>query len=177
MVGVDPGGSAFHAAVLRVERGEEHLDVHSVVVDQRLTMLRSGTLGVLHTKMIELMIGLESVGTDIAVFCEEPVVAGARNLQSSLKIAQTVGAIMAATTLYTPRCYLVPVSKWKKAVVGHGNASKSEVALWLNRVYPPYAACCGANQDLIDACCLVRYGLGVLDDAALVSTIGHAGQL
>lgn len=87
-------------------------------------------------------------------FVEEPVVAGARNLRSSLQIAQVSGAILA-----TPiNSYLVPVSTWKKEVVGKGNASKDEVAEWLLLNRPELYELTGGKQDHIDATCIRLYG-------------------
>ena len=92
----------------------------------------------------------------VTIYCEEPVVAGARNLRSTILIAETVGMILGV------RAYvrLVPVSSWKKATVGKGNATKEEVANWLQREYPDYAQACG-NQDLVDAAAIYLYGRSV----------------
>lgn len=87
-------------------------------------------------------------------FIEEPVVAGARNLRSSLQIAQVAGAIMAAPI----DSYLVPVSSWKKEVVGKGNANKEQVSEWLKDNHPYLYSITGGKQDFVDATCIRLYG-------------------
>lgn len=118
--------------------------------------------------MMHVVLDSAAAGDNIYVFVEAPLVAGARNIRTSLKMAMAVGAIVSGVTRYTFRCYLVPVSKWKMATIGTGNASKDQVALWLNQVHPTYAGLCGVSQDLIDAACIARYGLGIVNDSTLV---------
>jgi Holliday junction resolvasome RuvABC endonuclease subunit len=89
------------------------------------------------------------------IYVEEPVVAGPRNLRSTLLIAETVGALMGDLRALVT---LVPVTSWKKGTTGHGNATKSDVALWLKSTYPDYDAKCAGDQDLIDAVCIALYG-------------------
>lgn len=88
------------------------------------------------------------------IYCEEPVVAGARNLRSTILIAETAGMILGMRA----RTVLVPVSSWKKSTVGKGNATKDEVAQWLREEHPGYASHCHGNQDLTDAAALCIYG-------------------
>lgn len=90
-------------------------------------------------------------GADTYAFVEEPVVAGARNLRTSLRIAQISGAVLSAIN-----GELVPVSTWKKAIVGKGNAKKEEVKAWL-KTQPEYDMAF-SSQDWIDATCLRLYG-------------------
>ena len=91
---------------------------------------------------------------DPIFFIEEAVVAGPRNIRSTIKCAETVGMLL---SLPFPT-YLVEISKWKKNTVGNGNAGKSDVADWLREAHPDYAAHCGRNQDLIDAAAIYVYG-------------------
>lgn len=91
------------------------------------------------------------------LFCEEAVVAGARNLRTSLQISQTVGVVLASTAL----SYLVPVSTWKIETVGKGNADKSSVMNWLRVGYSGYFASCDGNQDIADAAAIAIYGRDV----------------
>jgi Holliday junction resolvasome RuvABC endonuclease subunit len=88
------------------------------------------------------------------VFLEAAVVAGARNIQSTIKVAQTIGAVM--TVL--PGVRQVAISSWKMATVGNGSASKDQVRDWLNRTHPDLALLCDGNQDLYDATCIALYG-------------------
>lgn len=91
---------------------------------------------------------------DWYAFIEEPVVAGARNLRTSLQIAQIAGVVMTKVSKFT----LVPVATWKKAVVGKGNASKDDVAEWLRVKRPELYERTAGIQDKIDANCIRLYG-------------------
>jgi len=91
---------------------------------------------------------------DPRIFCEEPVVAGARNLRSTILVAETVGVVLALDA----RVYLVPVSSWKKSTIGRGNATKDEVREWLQSSHPQYAQQCGVDQDLTDAAAIYLHG-------------------
>src|SRR5512139_3457164 len=75
---------------------------------------------------------------DPVIYCEEPVVAGVRNLRSTILIAETVGMILCLNA----QVHLVPVSSWKKYTVGKGNATKDDVTEWLKREHPTYASYC-----------------------------------
>ena len=88
------------------------------------------------------------------VWVEAPLVAGVKNLQSSLKVAQSTGVVQAA--LYNVR--QVAVSSWKKHTVGSGNADKNGVREWVQENHPQVYALLGHSQDLIDAYCIARYG-------------------
>lgn len=103
---------------------------------------------------------LDEVGP-AAVFIEEPVVAGARNLRSSLLIAQVCGAVLVAAGMERV-VRLTPVSSWKKETVGNGNAGKQDVRDWLDAAHPQVAAVCGHDQDLYDATCVALHGQGLL---------------
>lgn len=129
-----------------------------------------------NTELLELRRMLEYVlkyDDDPVIYCEEPVVAGARNLRSTILVAETVGVILALNA----RVYLVPVSSWKKATVGNGNASKDDVTVWLMREHPTYASECRdtqqrESQDLRDAAAIYLYGRD-LDSSARVLQHHH----
>lgn len=99
---------------------------------------------------------------DPVLYCEEPVVAGARNLRSTILVAETVGMILALNA----RVNMVPVSSWKKGTVGNGNATKDQVTEWLKREHSGYASYCRdtqqrESQDLRDAAAIYIYGRGL----------------
>lgn len=91
------------------------------------------------------------------IYCEEPVLAGARNIRSTILVAETVGMILSLNA----EVRVVPVSSWKKATVGNGNATKDDVTRWLNREHPEYAGHCRESQDLRDAAAIFIYGRSV----------------
>jgi hypothetical protein len=78
-----------------------------------------------------------------------------QNAQTCVRLAMTVGAVLARwdPALTT----LVDIPVWKQQVVGHGHAVKGDVARWLAGSHPDLAALC-ASQDLVDAACIALYG-------------------
>lgn len=94
----------------------------------------------------------------LTVFIEEPVLAGVRNIRTTIQIAETVGAVLSVRF----PTYLVPVPSWKKDTIGKGNASKDQIRDWLTAEHPRYAALCGGSQDLVDAACICLYGQSVV---------------
>ena len=88
------------------------------------------------------------------LYVEAPVVAGARNLQATIGIAETVGMVLSLGYPAT----LVPISTWKKAVVGSGNAKKEDVEAW-------YKSTGGTlkGQDFYDAAAIRAYGVQDMD--------------
>lgn len=175
VIGIDPGIAGFHVAAVHVE--DDALLLMRVASKTDRFQIPSALLSYLFEQTTATMTTVRSQWPDDRgyVFIEEPPVAGARNLRTALKLAQAVGAIVASVTGSYTRCYFVPVATWKKATVGKGNATKQEVALWLSRLHPSYAAQCDGSQDLTDACCIARYGIGVVADATVVRAIGSTG--
>lgn len=94
-------------------------------------------------------------------FVEAPVLAGVRNIQSTIKIAQTSGLVQSVLA----RTHETAVSSWKKGTVGSGNATKTQVRDWLDATYPEIAWMCRGNQDLYDAACIALYGVTQLEAA------------
>lgn len=101
---------------------------------------------------------------DDAVFVEAPVVAGARNIQSTVKQAYINGIIQASVGVRNATCVLVSPSTWKQTAAGGGRASKEEVAqhvdLTLQETHPHFAARLQAanDQDLYDATAICLHG-------------------
>lgn len=177
VIGIDAGTASMHAAIVHTE--DDALVLARVLARTDKYQLPTAVLATLfrRTRGVLDETAEHWPGDEPVVFIEEPLVAGARNIRSGLKLAEAVGVIIAAVSCYTDRCYLVPVASWKKGTVGNGSASKQDVALWLSQYHPSYAAHCDGSQDLADACCIARYGVGVVADSALVRTIGSAVEL
>jgi Holliday junction resolvasome RuvABC endonuclease subunit len=91
------------------------------------------------------------------VFVEEPPLAGSRNI----RVFAALNQVFSVALSQAPNAYHVEVGTWKKEVVGKGNATKDDVAHWLNDHHPVYAALCG-DQNHIDAACIALYGRAVL---------------
>lgn len=89
------------------------------------------------------------------VYIEEPPLAGSRNLRVFLHLSQSSGVLASYGTDYTN---FVEVSKWKKHVVGRGNATKPDVAKWLEKNHKNLFDQCGGDQNFVDATCIALYG-------------------
>lgn len=85
---------------------------------------------------------------------EEPPLAGIRNVRTLVQLNQTAGAL----AITSAPAFFVPVSSWKKQIVGKGNASKEEVSAFLKNEYPRHFDSCQENQNLVDAVCIALYG-------------------
>jgi Holliday junction resolvasome RuvABC endonuclease subunit len=88
------------------------------------------------------------------VWVEAPVLAGARDIQATISVAQMSGVVHAAL----PEAHQVAVASWKKRTIGNGNADKDSVREWIDRVHPELTPLCRGNQDLYDAACIALYG-------------------
>lgn len=91
------------------------------------------------------------------VYVESPVLAGVRNIQSTIKVAAAYGAVLAAINAAHATAIETPVSLWKVATVGRGNASKLDVSDWLYAQHPDHHRECDGDQDLIDATCIALF--------------------
>lgn len=107
------------------------------------------------------------VGHGDTVFCEEPPLAGTRNIRTFMSLSQ----ISTIPLLSGARCVMVPVATWKKHVVGHGNATKPDVDVWLATNHPCMHAKC-ADQNDVDAACLYLYGRTVIDALSFKDELG-----
>jgi Holliday junction resolvasome RuvABC endonuclease subunit len=154
IIGVDPGlrkvtlacseGMRTHIQVARSERWRELNEIRDEI---RLLMARWAQV--------------EKIDR---IYLEEPVVAGARNLRATIGIAETAGVVLSLGIPVT----LVPVSSWKKAVIGSGRASKEDVAEWFTRTYPEAPG----HQDIYDATAILHYGDQDMDLADRVRSGG-----
>lgn len=97
------------------------------------------------------------------VAVESPIVGASRNYRTGIGLAMMAGALTAAAGAAGAQVVLVAPSAWKKQVVGRGNASKDEVAEWLEREQPVRHGRCDADQDLIDATCISLYAAALLE--------------
>lgn len=109
----------------------------------------------------ELVVFVQSqIYPEDKVYVEAPVLAGARNIQSTIKVAAAYGAVLAAINGQHAQAFEVPVSSWKLATVGKGNASKDDVSAWLHAQHPHVYTECAGDQDLMDAACVALFAQG-----------------
>ena len=106
------------------------------------------------------------------VFMEAPVVAGARNIQSTIKQAMVSGALQTAVSEWGEPAVLVAVSSWKAGVGMGGNAGKQRVREWLADAQPGLSTMCAYDQDLIDASCVALYGAELMERASGMDAMG-----
>lgn len=99
---------------------------------------------------------------EFVLFIEQPLV-GRGGVHTTLVLAQSAApVVLSALSCGSNGVYDVNVGTWKKAIVGHGNASKDEVGEWLRDNRPSIYELTEGDQDLIDASCIWLYGQGVL---------------
>jgi Holliday junction resolvasome RuvABC endonuclease subunit len=106
------------------------------------------------------MAGLHQVDQ---VWIEDTLVGN--NKKYSIKLTEVRGAVMAALALHAD-VRLVNVATWKAQVVGDGHASKDAVRDYIHVTHSDYAALCGSNQDLYDACCISLHGQQIRERAS-----------
>jgi len=97
---------------------------------------------------------LPSTNESKVAFIEGTVVAGARNLQSTIKQAYVSGPIQACLLINGYDVSLVPIGTWKKLTVGTGNATKEQVSEFVRLRWPAVHASAGGNQDILDSCAI-----------------------
>jgi len=114
-------------------------------------------------KVMARLLTQNNYGPDDYVFLEQPVVAGARNIMSTLKQSYVNGVIQEVIVSYGRPCIHVPISTWKKVAAGSGSASKEDVAAAIGGRYPNLIEAFGGDQDLYDATGLCIYGRYVVE--------------
>jgi Holliday junction resolvasome RuvABC endonuclease subunit len=92
------------------------------------------------------------------VYMEASLVAGARNLQSTIKQAYLNGALQGVICATGATCHLVPPTTWKKVATGSGRATKEDVAATISTLRPDFFEQVAGNQDLLDAAAIHIYG-------------------
>lgn len=98
-----------------------------------------------------------------SVWIEDTLVGN--NVKYSIQLTEVRGAVMAALAMHMD-VRTVNVATWKKEVVGDGHANKDSVRDYIHVTHPDYAALCGSDQDLYDACCISLYGRQITERAS-----------
>lgn len=97
-------------------------------------------------------------GARRVAWIEAPVVAGARNIQSTIKQSYINGIVQAVFVQAGFEVYHVAVSTWKMVVCGNGRADKSVVGSTIRAKWPVVHNGCNGDQDLHDAAAICLYG-------------------
>lgn len=153
IVGIDLNSRSVAMALrpMGQDDGPWSVRKHTVKVTKYATLDRAAVLGELYGFVVT------HVFPEDIVYVESPVLAGARNIQSTIKVAAAYGAVLAAVNAAHARAVEVAVSSWKLATVGRGNASKDDVGDWLHVQHPSVHTECAGDQDLMDAACIALY--------------------
>lgn len=102
-----------------------------------------------------------SAGFEVYFFIEEPVVgAGARATiaQATIRGGILIGARRGGAT----EIHHVNNSRWKKKIVGKGNATKPQIKEHMHKTWPVIYDLADGDQDVLDAAGINAYGEGVL---------------
>lgn len=81
------------------------------------------------------------------------------NRKYSIRLAQMMGACLAALAEKGDHILLANVGHWKKEVLGNGHADKVAIRSYVNEMSMAYSALCGDDQDQFDAACIGYYGV------------------
>lgn len=105
-----------------------------------------------------------------STWVESPIMGMSRNAQTMASMSMMAGVLLYACEAGESKSTLIAPSTWKKEVIGRGNATKDDAALWLKANSPQSFALCMVNgrldQDLVDATCIAVAGLmGEADEA------------
>jgi len=94
------------------------------------------------------------------------------NKKYSIKLSQTMGAVLSEIYRSHDKIFTVNVSTWKKEVIGSGHASKEDIQSYLYSRDSAYAVLCGNDQDRFDAACIGYYGVLIANRAGAMADSG-----
>ena len=100
----------------------------------------------------------------IGVFIEAPTLVGRAGAKALIPQAQVNGALLVAASSVSQVVVIenVPITQWKKQIVGNGNANKSQIAAWCKRYWTDAYALADGTQDFYDAAGINRFGDNVM---------------
>lgn len=150
IVGIDLNSRSVAMVGFPTKPDDMHPFWHKYTVPTKL-MDRAEICGLLYADVVK------NVFPEDQVYVEAPVLAGVKNVQSTIKVAAAYGAVLAAINSTRAVTHEVPVALWKVATVGKGNASKDDVGDWLHVQHPSVHRECAGDQDLMDAACIALY--------------------
>jgi len=119
---------------------------------------------------------LVRAGYDVHMFVESPISASRGGVGSMMPQAKVSGAAQAGALDVNVRTMMQADNKrWKKVIVGNGNASKDMIAAWVEENHPHVFKKADGLQDLLDAFCIALYGQQVIERAEQTTEgIDHA---
>ena len=99
-------------------------------------------------------------------FLEEPL--SYMGIKTAIALAQVSGALKGGAFAARSEVVMVNNQVWKKIVVGQGNASKEQIAAWVQENYSRLYDRYGGDQDVCDAICIAHYGLAIMNRRELL---------
>ena len=85
-----------------------------------------------------------------------------QNFKTSQAIAESIGNVKLLCKLNKIPFKMVPITSWKKEVVGKGNAKKEDVKDYVVKTFEISSDC---KQDIYDAYCIGLYGVRFQENA------------
>lgn len=108
-------------------------------------------------RWVETLVKLYGRQDDVAVGIEEPVLGlrGRATANGTLPLAKVHGALLVGAQR-AGASFVLPINnkRWKKRIVGNGNAGKPMVNTWVKRHWPALWTEAKGRQDSCDAACI-----------------------
>ena len=98
----------------------------------------------------------------VSCVIESPILGGSLNASTAVQMGITAGALSVTLNQHNVRNIFVPSARWKKEVVGKGNAKKEEVMAWAVERWPDQEF---KTQDQADALAMAVYAAWREDNA------------
>lgn len=153
ITGVDP--SSRKLAIVTTF-GDDTLEPEMLTID--LPQDHTEGCGLAFRLFFEYISGLkERTGHTPFVFLERPLM-GKFNPLATIVQCFVSGAVQSACCEALVPVILVQNKSWKKNVVGNGNATKPQIAMWVQDNWAEVYDLAGKDQDLLDAAGINRHG-------------------
>lgn len=150
-IGVDPAGTRLHAVVIR---GDGFSLATRQLPSEAVVRVVAADRWI-----YSLVKQYRRDGASVVVAVEEPVLGlrGRAGANATLPNAKVHGALLASAM--RAKAVVIPVNnmRWKKVVVGKGNAGKPQIAAFVKRTWPKLYIEAKGVQDFMDASCIARY--------------------
>lgn len=148
IVGVDPAARRLDAVVLYAD-GSYRLHKRTMPTDivERCVAAQ---------RWLETIVKEELKNDVVVVGVEEPVLGlqGRATANGTLPLAKVHGALLAGA--HRAGATVLPINnkRWKRRIVGNGNAKKPEINTWVRRHWRVLWRECKGRQDTCDAACI-----------------------
>lgn len=149
IVGVDPAARRLDAVVLREDGGYtlHKRTMPTDIVERCVTAQRW---------LEDIVKDCLRQDPDVRVGVEEPVLgmSGRATGNGSLPVAKVHGALLAGGHRAGGKVYPINNRRWKRRIVGNGNATKTQINRWVRRHWGKLWREAKGRQDTCDAACV-----------------------